>query len=179
MDKFDKQLEALFKKIDTKIELAPQLVAETALEHFQNALLKKEWDGKPYQPYKDKKREPSRGSLMYRTGNLFRTLRINYVYHDRAGLSAGSSRVPYAKAHNEGETIQHKGGIKHITFKKHTRGKFKGKTLFSKNNERASFSQKASVGAYSVTLPKRQFMGKSQSLITDIKTRFKTNFKTL
>lgn len=179
MDKFDKQLQTIFSKIDDKLNQAPQLVVETALEHYQQAILKKEWDGKPYEPYKNKKREPSRGSLMHRTGNLFRSIKIVYVTTDAALMSAGSSKVPYAKVHNEGETIQYAARTTIVTHKEYKRGKFKGKTLFARNNENASYSQKASVGAYSVTMPKRQFMGKSPSLMRDIKNRFKTHFKTL
>lgn len=179
MKKFDQQLQALMDKIERKIDLAPQLVAETALEHFKNALIQKQWDGKPYEPYKNKKREPSRGSFMMRSNNLFQSLKIVSVSSTNAILTAGSSKVPYAKVHNEGGTIYREARTTIVAHKKFTRGKFKGKTLFAKNNERATFSQKASVGAYSVTMPKRQFMGKSQSLLNDIKNRFKTNFKTL
>lgn len=179
MKKFDQQLQAIINKIDRKIDLVPQLVAETALEHFQNALIKKEWDSKPYEPFKNKKREPSRGSLMMRSNNLFRTLKIVSVTSNRATLSAGSSRVPYARVHNEGGTIHREARTAIVTHKKFTKGKFRGKTLFARNNEKASFSQKASVSAYSVTMPKRQFMGKSPALLRDIKNRFKTNFKNL
>ncbi|WP_149913506.1 phage virion morphogenesis protein [Sphingobacterium cavernae] len=179
MKKFDQQLQAIFNKIESKIDLAPQLVAETALEHFQNALIKKQWDGKPYQQYKNKKHEPSRGSLMMRTNNLFRTLKIVSVSNTIASLSAGSSKVPYAKIHNEGGTIQHQARTTIVTHKKFTRGKFKGKTLFAKNNEKASFSQRASIGAYTTTMPQRQFMGKSPALMKEIKNRFKTHFKNL
>ncbi|MGJ1327624.1 MULTISPECIES: phage virion morphogenesis protein [Sphingobacterium] len=179
MNKFDKQLEALFKKIDDKLNKAPQLAAETAVEHFQNALIQKQWNNQPYEPYKNKKREPSRGSLMFRTGNLFRSIRINTITGDTITISAGSSRVPYAQVHNEGGTINHAARTTIVTHKEYKTGKYKGKTLFAKNNENATYSQRAKVGAYSVTMPKRQFMGKSPALIKDIKTRFKNNFKTL
>lgn len=179
MKNFDQQLQALINKIERKIDLVPQLVAETALEHFQNALLKKEWDGVPYQPFKNKKHEPSRGSLMMRTNNLFRSLKIVSVTNNNVTISAGSSRIPYARVHNEGSTIKHQARTTIVTHQKITEGKYKGKTLFAKNNERASFSQKASIGTYSITMPKRQFMGKSPALLKDIKNRFKTNFKNL
>lgn len=116
---------------------------------------------------------------MNRTGNLFHTLRIVSVSSVNAVLSAGSSRVPYAKVHNEGDLIHHKARTTTVTHTQYTSGKFKGKTLFSRNNESATYSQKASVGAYTVKMPQRQFMGKSPALLKDIKTRFKTNFKTL
>lgn len=179
MDKFDNQLRRIFKKYEDKIDKAPALVAETALEHFQNSIISKQWNGKPYEPYKNKKREPSRGSLMNRTSNLLRSNKIVYVNPTGARLSAGSSKVPYARVHNEGEIIQHAPRTTIVTHKEYTRGKYKGKTLFARNNEKASYSQRASVGAYVVKMPTRKFMGKSPSLIRDIKNRFKTNFKTL
>ena len=179
MDKFDTGLRNIFKKYQDKMDKAPALVAETALEHFQQSIIKKQWDGKPYQPYKNKKREPSRGALMNRTGNLLRSNKIVYANPTGARLSAGSSKVPYARAHNEGLTIQHKARTSIVTHKQYKRGKYKGKTLFAKNNDRATYSQKANVGAYSVTMPARTFMAKSPSLLRDIKTRFKNNFKTL
>ncbi|HCU46671.1 MAG TPA: hypothetical protein DF610_19310 [Sphingobacterium sp.] len=179
MDKFDNKLRAIFKKYEDKIDKAPALVAETALEHFQNAIIKKQWDGTPYQPYKNKKREPSRGSLMMRNGNLFRSVKIVYANPTGARLSAGSSKVPYAKVHNEGDTIQHQARTSIVTHRSYTKGKYKGKTLFAQNNEKATYSQRAQVGAYAVNMPKRTFMAKSPSLMTDIKRRFKNNFKTL
>lgn len=178
MDKFEKQLQAVFAKINGKLDKVPQLVAETAVEHFQQALIKKQWNGKPYQPYKNKKREPSRGSLMYRTGNLFRTIRISHVSAVSAKLSAGSSKVPYAQVHNEGGAINRKARSTIVTHKTYSDGKFKGKTLFAKNNERASYSQRANISAYSFNMPQRQFMGKSPALLKEIKDRIKVNFKT-
>ena len=178
MDKFDKQIIAFFSKIQGRLEKAPQLAAETALEHFQNALIQKQWNGVPYQPYKNKRQEPSRGSLMYRTGNLFRTLRIIYVSEGSIRLSAGSSRVPYAKIHNEGGIINHAARTSIVTHREYKTGKFKGRTLFARNNEKATYSQRSTIPAYSVHMPQRQFMGKSPALLKDIKTRIKINFKT-
>ncbi|WP_437918430.1 phage virion morphogenesis protein [Sphingobacterium sp. LRF_L2] len=179
MNKFDSQLKKIFDSVNRKIDNAPLLITETALEHFQNALIDKKWDGRPYEAYKNKKREPSRGSLMTRNFNLFRSLRINFVTSDSSRISAGNSKVPYARVHNEGLTVHHRPRTTIVTHKEHTAGKYKGKTLFARNNGNATYSQKASVGAYSVKMPERRFMGKSASLIREIKTRFKNNLKNL
>lgn len=165
MSKFDQQLNALFGNIDTKIDEAPQVIAETAVEHFQNALQQKQWDGKPYVPYKHKNREPTRGSLMQRDLNLFNSIKPSMVTATRIVISAGGQRAPYARRHNEGARIR---DIRNV--RPHHRENFMGK---GKRVQIKSYSYKIDY-----LLPQRQFMGKSPSLLNDIKTRLIANFNT-
>lgn len=166
MDKFDRQLNDLFASVGRKIEVVPQLVAETAVEHFQDALRQKQWDGKPYAPYKNKSREPTRGTLMMRDLNLFHSIKPSMVTTERVVITAGGSRAPYARRHNEGARIRDVRNVR-----PHHKSNFMGK------------GKRVQIRAYSYKvdylLPRRQFMGKSNSLLNDIQTRFKTNFKTL
>src|SRR5690554_1550143 len=119
MSNFDRQLQALFDKVEQKQNMIPQLVAETATEHFQNALIQKQWNGNPYPPYKNKAREPTRGSLMQRDLNLFRSIKPSMVTAERVVISAGGSRAPYARVHNEGlrvRTVQNVRGYHNNNF---------------------------------------------------------------
>lgn len=175
MNDFDAKLNVFFGQLDDKFKrVFPNMVAETAVEHFKENFKTKSFDGKPWPAFKNKAREPRRGSLMMRSNALFASIKPKLVTAERVIISAGGSRVPYARVHNEGGAILHKPRQVIITHKVHTRGKHKGKTLFAKNNQNASYSQRATRGAYTQNMPQRQFMGKSQMLLTAIKNRFKT-----
>lgn len=165
MNDFDSKLNQFFGKFDEAVKVYfPNMLAETAVEHFQNALINKSWDGQPYPAYKNKSREPSRGSLMMRTLALFRTIKPKTVISSRVVISAGSSRVPYARIHNEGLKVN---GTFHV--KSFTNRNFMGK---GKPQDIRSHQRKVNY-----TMPKRQFMGKSRLLLSEVKTRFKNNFK--
>jgi len=165
MNDFDRKLNQFFDKLDTAIKQKfPVMLAETAREHFKNALRTKSWNGKPYPAYGNKDREPKRGSLMMRTNNLFSTIKPSVITASRVVISAGSSRVPYARIHNEGLRVNG-------TFKvqAHANRNFMGK---GKRVDIKAHSRKINY-----TMPQRQFMGKSPLLLQEIKERFQKNFK--
>lgn len=74
-----------------------------------------------------------------------------------------STNKAYAAIHHFGGTIQRS---RVIHFKSYKRGKFKGKTLFSKAGK-ATFGQKVAV---TVNIPERPFMEISDSIFVKIKT---------
>ena len=165
MNDFDSKLTDFFNKFDTAVhDYFPAMLAETAVEHFQNALINKSWDGQPYPAYGNLNRQPRRGSLMMRTNNLFRSIHIKTTSASRVIISAGNSRVPYARIHNEGQRVTGTFQVR-----AHTNRNFMGK---GKQVNIKSHSRKVDF-----TMPKRQFMGKSALLYTEVKNRFKTNFK--
>lgn len=167
MNKFDQQLNALFKNLERKIDAIPNIVAETATEFFKDSFRTKQWDGVPWAPYKNKAREPRRGSLMNRNaGGLVSTIKPSMVTKHLVRISAGGRSVNYARVHNEGlrvRTVQNVRGYHNSNFMG------KGKRVQIQPHTRKLDFQ----------MPKRQFMGKSQPLFNAIKTRFKNDFKTL
>lgn len=164
---FDRDLNGFFSKIDVGLrQHFPGMVAETATEYFKASFKSKSWDGQAWQPYQNKAREPRRGSLMQRTNALASSIRPSQVTPSRVVISAGNSRVKYARVHNEGGRVS---GTRQI--RPYTNRNFMGK------------GKRVPIRAHSRTvnynMPQRRFMGKSQILLAQIKSRFKNAFKTV
>ena len=75
------------------------------------------------------------------------------------------TNVVYAAIHQFGGNIQRSGQVLH--FKRHKKGKYAGKTLFSKSNK-ASFGMKT--GAYSIRIPPRPFLKMNDYALNAIKS---------
>lgn len=135
-----------FDQFDGRLQAVPQIIAETAVENSKDSLREKQWEGKPYAPYKNKRREPSRGSLMMRSNNLFSSIQPSLVTANRVRISAGGSRAPYARVHNEGLRVR---GTAYV--RPHTRNNAFGKGL---RVQVPGHSRKVDF-----KMPKRQFMG--------------------
>lgn len=164
MKDFNNKLEAFFSKIENRIKThVPQIIGETAVEDFKNNFVNKSFYGQAWQPYKNKAREPRRGSLMMRTNALFNSIRPQYSA-GRVRVYAGNSRVPYARRHNEGERVSGTYQVKAFT-----------------NRNFMGTGKAVQIRAHRRTVdfitPKRQFMGKHPQLLANIKTRFKNTFK--
>lgn len=179
--KFNAAIDKFFNKIDNHVKKHfPPMVAETATEHYKQAFIDKAWNGTPWPSYKNKAREPRRGSLMMRSNNLFRSIRPSSITPQRVVISAGNSKVPYAKIHNEGGVIN-----KTVTVKAFTRQNVKVRKNVYNTKTRKAKRVKVGIGTVEVkshsrrmnlTLPQRQFMGKNPQLLNQIKNRFKTSF---
>lgn len=162
-----------FDKFDQSFSAFPDIIAETAVEHFKEGFISKSWEGVPWAPYKNTKREPKKGSLMMRTNNLFSSIRPSEVTPSRVTISAGSPKVPYARIHNEGGVINK--AARSETFVRNRSplkegkggGRFKMGTTAGKG-----FTFKASA----TTMPKRQFIGASAALNLRIMNRLKAAF---
>jgi phage gpG-like protein len=173
-----KSVQDFFKSLDNDFarKAVPRIIAETATEYFKQRFSTKEWDGNPWD---DVKTPVRRGSLMLRSGKLVNSIRPKEVNPNRVVISAGSSRVPYAKAHNEGETItipvtdkmrKYAWAMHYKTGKqKKNKGnadKWKGLALTKKKS-------------LTVRMPKRQYMGQSVRLNQRIMQRITAHFNSL
>lgn len=121
---------------DLKVDLT-----ETFDRNFERKAF---FSGAPWQPTK---RPVSRGSLLVRTSAMRNSIKSTI----QGESLVYSSSKPYTGIHNEGGTINMPARKQVIHFNK--------KGRFNKNNKKASYAQKASVGAYTVKMPKRQFIG--------------------
>lgn len=81
------------------VENASKIIANTALETSKETFRDKKFNGVPWTPNKKKK---ERGSLMISSGKLLNSIRITKKTKRKITISAGNSKVPYAKVHNEG-----------------------------------------------------------------------------
>jgi phage gpG-like protein len=80
----------------------PTIISREAIKFFQERFTTKEWDGTPWP---ETKRPVKRGTLMVRSGDLVNSIKEKSKSPEKVVISAGSDKVPYARVHNEGETI--------------------------------------------------------------------------
>src|SRR5690606_9544636 len=106
---YQQQINAWFEKFDHRMETTmPNVIAETATEFFQDRFKTQEWDGVPWQALKPKyaaKKGRGRGRILTASGLLQRSIRPSVVTAQRVVISAGNSKVPYARIHNEGGQV--------------------------------------------------------------------------
>lgn len=165
MSDFDSKLYAFFNKLDDRMQNHfPNMLAETAVESFKENFKTKSFDGAPWKAYGNPKREPKRGSLMMRTNALFGSIKPSHVSASLVTISAGGSRVPYAKIHNEGGRVS---GTRNI-------GSYTNRNFMGKGK---AVQIRAHTRKVDFTMPKRQYMGKSLTLLETVKNRFKTLLK--
>lgn len=165
MSDFDSKLNAFFNKLDDRLQNHfPNMLAETATEAFKDNFKTKSFFGEAWPTYGNPDKEPKRGSLMMRSNNLFASVRPSVVNSSLVRISAGSSKVSYARIHNEGGRIR---GVRYV--RPYHNNNFMGK------GQRVQIQSHTRKVDY--TMPKRQFMGKHPELLKLIKQRFKTLLK--
>lgn len=151
-------------RFDTSV---PYIVAETATEFYKERFKTEEWEGVPWKPLNPKyKASKKRGKdrILYATSNLLQTIKPAEVNQKRVVISAGSTKAPYARVHNEGLRIT--GDFK---VKEYTNTNFFGtgkRQLIKSHTRRVNFK-----------MPKRQFMGHSPILNRIIIDRLTQAFK--
>ena len=160
------KLTAFFAKLEEKIQVAvPPIVAESAVEYFKESFRTKSFNGVAW----DKTKRPvRRGSLMVRSGALMASIRPASVTAEKIVISAGSSKVPYAKIQNEGGAISRAARSELFARNRHTKGKKKG--LFKKGT---TAGRGFTFSAYTYNMPARPFMGITQGLTEIIRDRIK------
>jgi phage gpG-like protein len=162
MNRHSMKIEVWFDRFDKRFNDVAPIVAETSVEYFKERFIQKNWEGVPWAPFKNKKREPSKGSLMMRTNNLFSSIRPSVVTAEKVIISAGSGKVPYARVHNEGLRVR---GVQYVRPYTHPNMFGKGRRQVKWHARKVDFK-----------MPKRQFMGNSATLNGLIMDRIKKHF---
>lgn len=144
----------------------PNIVAETAVEFFQDTFKKQAWDGVPWQQLSTKyakKKTRGKGRILTASGILMRSIRPSQVNVNRIVITAGSTKAPYAKVHNEGLRVT---GARKV--RSYTNSNFmgKGKSIQIKGHTRT----------VNYKMPRRQFMGHSKYLNTILMDRLTKAF---
>lgn len=170
------KIDAYFAQFQQRIESVQQRLAEPIANEVINATLdnfeKQSYEGKAWKKRQSKK-DQSR-QLLVKSGRLRRSFRM--LASSPNSVTVGSD-VPYAATHNYGETINHPGRTGPLAFKTYSRGKHKGKTLFARNDARATFARISTSGPYDIRMPRRQFLGITKNLTSKIKDVIKQEFK--
>jgi phage gpG-like protein len=163
----ERKLNKWFQEFENRFETAvPNIVAETATEYFKERFTVQDWDGVPWQPLSARyavKKTRGRGRVLTRSGIMVNSIRPSSVTPQRVTISAGGSKVPYARAHNEGLKMQ---GIRKV--RSYTNKNFMGKGKPVKI--------KAHTRTVNYQMPKRQFMGHSPLLNKIIMNRLTAAF---
>ena len=143
--KIDKLLENRLEEI---MQGTAEIVAETAVEYFQNTFRDKAFDGNPWVPPRVPKRS---GSLLVQSGALLNSIRPVLVSPERIVIAAGNEKVDYAQVHNEGFN----GSVTVPAHIRHTRS---GDHTVRQHTRR-------------VNIPQRQFMGDARELENELQKR--------
>lgn len=147
-------------------KVVPNVIAETAVEFYTSKFRTQEWEGIPWQPLSPlyaKNKGAGRGRILTKTGLLQRSIRPSEVSDRRVTISAGGSKIPYARVHNEGLRVQ---GIRSV--RSYTNTNFMGsgrKVQIPAHKRRVDY-----------TMPRRQFMGPSRTLNGLIRARLVAAF---
>jgi hypothetical protein len=159
----DQKINLFFDGFDAEFnKKIPVVISETAVEFFQDTFKSKSWDNVAWPVFnangKNNQVEPTRGSLMLRTLALFDSIKESELTESKVTISAGSAIAPYARVHNEGLQV---AGIRNV--KSYTNKNFMGKGK--------PVAIKAHTRAVNFKMPKRQFIGPSILLNTEINQR--------
>tara|TARA_R110002012_G_scaffold94083_2_gene227969 strand:- start:1019 stop:1531 length:513 start_codon:yes stop_codon:yes gene_type:complete len=147
---------------------APGIISKTAVEYYKESFRKKAFDGKPW-PAMSKGYKPKRGSLMVRSSKLLNSIRDTMTTAERVVISAGNSKVPYAKIHNEGGVINRASRSELFI-----RNRNKANNRFRKGTKSGRGS---TFKSFTARMPQRQFMGYSFELNERIIKRIKAAYK--
>lgn len=177
MSSNSEKLTAWFSKFQHRMDVrVPQIIAETAVEYFKESFIKKSFNGKAWPATK---KPVKRGSLMVRSGALMSTIRPSLITANTVVTSAGSSKVRYARVHNEGGTIDRAERSETFVRNRHTTGRkskyFGGMGLYKRGT---TAGRGLTFKAYSYKMPQRQFMGHTKELNNRIINRIKGLFNT-
>lgn len=165
-----KDLDAFFKRLDSDFarKAVPRIIAEKATEFYKQRFTTKEWEGIPWPQTKNPVKV---GSLMVRSGKTMASVKPSVVTPEVVKISAGGTKAPQAKIHNEGGIIdvpvtpQMRKFAWAMNYKTKD-DKWKGLALTKKQTLR-------------INMPKRQYMGHSPKLNAIFMDSFKKAFKNL
>lgn len=157
--------------IKDRLKTIPNDIAILAKSHFDGNFTRQGFDGVKWQEVqrrlgKGKGRDATRAILSGKTKTLAKSIYIKSASLKRIVIASSSK---YGEIHNNGGTINKKESSKILHFrnvemdynkktKKHGQG-----TKFS-SYKRAHYSQKVNIGAHSIVMPQRKFLGNSQVL---------------
>jgi phage gpG-like protein len=142
----------------------PAIISKTSVEYYKEAFQKKAFDGSPW-PALSKRYKPKRGSMMIRSSKLMNSIRDSETTASKVVISAGNSKIAYARIHNEGGTISRGARTETFVRNRYTRGAkskaFGGLGLFKKGTKAG---KGLTFKAHSFNMPRRQFMGYAYEL---------------
>jgi phage gpG-like protein len=168
---FDKKLKE-FERL--KVTL-PKLISNDGQRYFLKNFDKEQWQGQHWTTRRD---HTNRRKLLVKTGALrravsnarrearFDRIRFEVFVQSKKGFN-------YAQVHNEGGVIRKSGGKRTIGFRMK-----RGNLVFAKKGK-ATFEQDVNIGAHTIVIPKRQFLGRNRDFDKLLKGRVDSEIKKL
>ena len=173
------------QKARKALEAAIVDVGNTARVFFVESFRKQGWDDKSVQKWKPRKRttyttksgkvvDDTTRAILVKKEDLRKSIIRNPA--NRAALSIKiSTDLVYAKIHNDGGTINKAGFAGLMYYREVATNLATKKTLKrfastkGKKANRATHAMEVNVGAHTINMPKRQFMGDSYNLNEKVK----------
>ncbi|MEA5461566.1 phage virion morphogenesis protein [Arcicella sp. LKC2W] len=154
---------------------APDVIGKYAVSHAQKSFEDEGYTDSQLEPWKEVKRRNIKGDsrnqtrpILSDTGYLKKSIR----YQKTGQLIQIGTDAVYAKIHNEGGTITLPARSETFKRERHTSGKKKGK-FSGGTTSGQGFTFKES----KITIPQRQFIGKSKQLEQQIKDKIIKDLK--
>lgn len=143
-------------------------IGEIAVSEFTLNFRKQGFNGNTW----TKKKKPNGKNILVGRGTLRRSIKV--LKKSNESVTVGSD-VPYALIHNNGGTIKHDAKSRVLRFTRKN-----GRLQFAKSNSKRVVAQSRSTfKAYTINMPKRQFIGDMPSLTKKITNFIKRKFDRL
>lgn len=174
------QLQKLTKLLQNFDKIKAEIVdgiGQIAVTEFTLNFRKQGFNGEAWKP----KKKPNGKNILIGRGTLRRSITVTKKTIDTVTIG---SNVPYAYIHNYGGVINKKASTRVLNFRNRDMDwdrknkKYKTGTRFSKS-KKAHYSQKVSIGSYSINMPQRKFMGDMPSLTKKITAFIKRKFENI
>lgn len=155
----------------------PKQLQNEALKYFVRNFDQQRWEGVPWAKRKDKH---NARALLVRRGSLRRALAGSKreATFQRIRFSVfvqGKDGYNYAEIHNEGGTINRKARSATLGFRE--RRGTNGQMVFAKvgaMRKAATLLQDVHIGAHTITIPRRRFIGESRELDKILRNKIDT-----
>jgi len=167
--------DVMLKKMDALKRDLPPVIGAMGLSFFLQSFAKQGWTGDSFQPWEARKdTKNTRKLLIGKSGGTKNASHLHLRPQVANSLKKTTwqeilfdvSGVPYARIHNEGGVINKRASEKVTHFRFHESGNLR----FAKS-KKADFAMKNKVKAHSITMPKRQYIGYSSTLMKQIESR--------
>lgn len=144
------------KQLKTLVLQMPLLLGNEAVNFFQENFTKREgFIDKSREKWKKRKQEDAGRGILIKSGRLVRSIRISSLSPSRVTISTD---VPYAEAHNEGQTLKPKVTPK---MRKFAWAKYYESNKQEEMWKRIALTKKETLN---IKMPQRKFMGESEHL---------------
>jgi phage gpG-like protein len=165
--KIIKDMEKSAKAISEMVDV----MGVMAINHYKKSFINGGFTDEGFVAWQKRKRtKGNQGrAILVKTGRLKRSLVAR-----KSGRYAVkiTSNVPYANVHNEGLTINKKERQHTLNFNIRKDGRSR-----SSKAKKANFQQDVTIGAHSIKMPKRQFVGYSGMLSAKIELRLRNKIQ--